>query len=99
MSKANPNNQGNDADYTMTDAEVARYLGRPVPMDCNLGHYVPVDKLTENPARVMGKQQNRAGLNAGRAMKSTGTCTQENFDMWANYSTKNSYHGKSQKPK
>src|SRR5262245_30761148 len=96
---SNPNNNGNDADYTMTDAEVAKYLGRPVPMDCNVGYKVPVDKLTENPARVMGKAQHRAGLVAGRPMKSTGTCTQENFDMWANYSSKNSYHGKSIKPK
>ena len=99
MAKAKPDNNGNDCDYVLTDTEAAKFLGRPAPMDCNLGYRVPFDKLTENPARVMGKQQNRAGLNAGRAMKSTGTCTQENFDIWANYSTKNSYHGKSQKPK
>ena len=92
-SKSNVNNNGNDCDYTLTDAEQAKFLGRPVPIDCNLGHYVPVDKLTENPVRVMGKGQHRAGLVAGRAMKSTGTATPENFDAWANRSTHNSYHG------
>jgi hypothetical protein len=96
---SNKNFNGNDSDYTLTDAEVAKYLGRPVPMDCNLGYQVPTDKLTDNPARVMGKGQHRAGLVAGKATKSTGTCTQENFDMWANFSSKNSYHGSSQKPK
>ena len=89
MSKSNVNNDGNDSDYTLTDADVAKYLGRPTPMDCNLGYKVPVDKLTENPARVMGKAQDRAGLVAGKPMKSTGTPTPENLDAWANYSYRN----------
>jgi hypothetical protein len=94
MSKAKTDNNGNDCDYTLTDTEAAKFLGRSAPMDCNVGHPVPVDKLTENPARVMGKFQDRAGLVAGRAVKSTGTTTPENLKAWANYSTRNSYHGK-----
>ena len=94
MSKAKTDNNGNDCDYTLTDTEAAKFLGRPAPMDCNLGHRVPFDKLTENPARVMGKAQQRAGLVAGKATKSSGIASQDNLDQWAAYSTKNSYHGK-----
>jgi hypothetical protein len=92
MSKSN-----GDYKCVLTETEQAKFLGQPTPMDCNLGHWVPVDKLTQNPVRVMGKAQHRAGLVAGRSIKSTGTPTQENLDAWADYGSKNSYHGSKRK--
>jgi len=90
-------NNGDDYNCTLSEAEQAKFLGKPTPSDCNLGHPTTVDKLTQNPARVTGAQQDRAGLVAGRPMKSTGTCTSENFDSWADYASRNSYHGNKRK--
>ena len=73
---------------TLSEAEQAKHLGMPTPTDCNLGHKVTVDKLTENPAKMGGKAQYTVTRDLKRGL--SGIASQKNIDGWAAYLRKNS---------
>src|SRR5262249_27917334 len=83
----------------------ARFLGSKPEAVMNLGHASTVDKLTENPARMIDYADSHASEGVVRGPErsqgvygrfknpESGISAEGNLDRWADYARSNSYHG------
>jgi hypothetical protein len=104
MARKQPGNTQPYLDHdTLTQREQAKHLGVKEETVCNLGHPVPVSKLTENPvgypldyqppsaARVINEPRSQ-GVYGRFKNPQSGIAEQGNLDRWAGYARSNSYH-------
>ena len=90
---------------TLTQDQQAKFLGVKQETTMNLGHPVPVSRLTENPvgrpldyengpaARVINERRSQGVYGKFRDPQS-GISSEQNLDRWAGYARSNSYHGR-----
>jgi len=105
MSKRPGNTQPYHNHDTLTQREQAKHLGVKEETVMNLGHPVPVSRLTENPvgylrdyeqgpaARVINEPRS-VGVYGKFRDPQSGIAEQGNLDRWADYAKSNSYHGR-----
>jgi hypothetical protein len=89
---------------TLTQDQQAKFLGVKEETTMNLGHPVPVSRLTDNPvgyprdyengpaARVINETRSQ-GVYQKFADPKDGRSTQQNLDRWSDYAKSNSFHG------
>jgi len=90
---------------TLTQDQQAKFLGVKEETTMNLGHPVPVSRLTDNPvgyprdyengpaARVINETRS-VGVYGKFRDPQDGTSRQQNLDRWSDYARSNSYHGR-----
>ena len=89
---------------TLTQDQQAKFLGVKEETTMNLGHPVPISRITENPvgypvdyqspsaARVINETRSQGVYGRFRDPKD-GTSTAENLSRWSDYAKSNSYTG------
>src|SRR5262249_51491139 len=103
MARKPPGNTQPYLDHdTLTQREQAKHLGVKVERTKNLGHDSTVDRLTENPARMMNydsadtariiNEPRSVGVYGRFKNPQSGIAQQNNLDRWADYARSNSYH-------
>jgi hypothetical protein len=92
----------------LTQREQAKHLGVKEETTMNLGHPVPVSRLTDNPLgkpvnydtapqaerQIKEGQRLTQGVYGRHVPINDGRSTAENLQAWSKYSTSNSYHGR-----
>jgi hypothetical protein len=98
-----PHHRPEHGHAVMTEAEQAKFLGRPNEIVSNLGHPSREDDLTRHPLnkvpnyepnsnRVVDGPARSVGVYGRYKNPQSGISTAQNLDRWSDYARSNSYH-------